>query len=47
MDAFDYAGSGVVFSRNVVRDNAGPGIVVISATGLADHAELLQLRTAA
>ena len=33
MDAFAYAGSGVVFSRNLVRDNAGPGIVVINATG--------------
>ena len=33
MDAYSYAGSGVVFSRNIVRDNAGPGIVVIQATG--------------
>ena len=34
MDAYAFAGSGVVFSRNIVRDNAGPGIVVINATGL-------------
>ena len=33
MDAYSYTGSNVVFSRNVVRDNAGPGIVVISASG--------------
>ncbi len=29
MDAYAVTGSGVVFSRNLVRDNAGPGIVVI------------------
>ena len=34
MDAYSVAGSGVVFSRNVVRNNAGPGIVVIDATGI-------------
>jgi hypothetical protein len=43
MDAYAFAGSGVVFSRNIVRDNAGPGIVVINATGLQIHAELVQL----
>jgi len=30
---FSPDGSNVVFSRNVVRDNAGPGIVVMDATG--------------
>jgi uncharacterized repeat protein (TIGR01451 family) len=34
MDAFAFTGNNVEFSRNIVRDNAGPGIVVISATGL-------------
>jgi hypothetical protein len=34
MDAYAATGAGVVFSRNVVRDNAGPGIVVIQATGI-------------
>ncbi len=34
MDVFAATGSGVVFSRNLVRDNAGPGIVVISSTGI-------------
>jgi parallel beta-helix repeat protein len=34
MDAYNATGSGVVFSRNVVRDNAGPGIVVIQASGI-------------
>jgi parallel beta-helix repeat protein len=33
MDAYALTGSAVVFSRNVVRDNAGPGIVVIQASG--------------
>lgn len=30
---YAYAGSSVVFSRNVVRDNAGPGILLMSASG--------------
>lgn len=34
MDVYAATGAGVVFSRNVVRDNAGPGIVVIQATGI-------------
>ena len=34
IDAYSVAGSGVVFSRNLVRDNAGPGILVINATGI-------------
>jgi parallel beta-helix repeat protein len=33
MAAYDYAGSSVVFSRNVVRDNAGPGVRVMNASG--------------
>jgi len=33
MAAYDYAGSNVVFSRNIVRDNAGPGVLVMDATG--------------
>jgi hypothetical protein len=33
MAAYDYAGSGVAFSRNVVRDNAGPGIMLMRVTG--------------
>jgi hypothetical protein len=34
MDVYAATGSGVVFSRNVVRDNAGPGILLIQATGI-------------
>jgi hypothetical protein len=34
IDAFALAGSGVVFSRNVIRANAGPGIVVMSSSGV-------------
>lgn len=33
MAAYDYAGSSVVFSRNLVRDNAGPGVLVMNANG--------------
>jgi parallel beta-helix repeat protein len=33
MAAYDYSGSGVVFSRNLVRDNAGPGIMIMNANG--------------
>ncbi len=33
MAAYDYAGSSVVFSRNLVRDNAGAGIMVMNASG--------------
>jgi hypothetical protein len=33
MAAYDYAGSGVAFSRNVIRDNAGPGIMLMRVTG--------------
>jgi parallel beta-helix repeat protein len=33
MAAYDYAGSNVVFSRNLVRDNAGAGILVMNANG--------------
>ena len=33
MAAYDYVGSSVVFSRNIVRDNAGPGILLIRGTG--------------
>jgi hypothetical protein len=34
MDAYAATGSGLVFSRNVVRDNAGPGIIVMQSTGV-------------
>ena len=33
LSGFAYAGSGIVFSRNIVRDNAGPGITVINGSG--------------
>ena len=33
MAAYDYSGSSVVFSRNLVRNNAGPGIFLMRATG--------------
>ena len=33
MAAYDYAGSNVVFSRNLIRDNAGAGILVMAASG--------------
>jgi len=33
MAAYDYAGSSVVFSRNDVRNNAGPGVLVMNASG--------------
>jgi hypothetical protein len=33
MAAYDYTGGAVVFSRNLVRDNAGPGIMLMRATG--------------
>jgi parallel beta-helix repeat protein len=33
MAAYDYAGTNVVFSRNVIRDNAGPGLLVMNASG--------------
>ena len=33
MAAYDYSGSSVVFSRNLVRNNAGPGIMLMRATG--------------
>jgi hypothetical protein len=33
MAAYDYSGSGVVFSRNLVRDNAGAGVLVMNANG--------------
>lgn len=32
MAAYDYSGSGVVFSRNVVRDNGGPGVMLMRVT---------------
>jgi hypothetical protein len=34
MDAYAATGSGLVFSRNLVRDNAGPGIIVMQSTGV-------------
>jgi parallel beta-helix repeat protein len=34
IDAFAATGSGLVFSRNLVTGNAGPGIVVITSTGV-------------
>jgi hypothetical protein len=33
LSGFNYVGSNVVFSRNILRDNAGPGITVISGSG--------------
>jgi hypothetical protein len=33
MAAYDYAGSNVVFSRNLIRDNAGAGVLVMNANG--------------
>jgi len=33
MAAYDYAGSNVVFSRNLIRDNAGAGLLVMRASG--------------
>ena len=33
MAAYDYTGNAVVFSRNLVRDNGGPGIMLMRATG--------------
>jgi parallel beta-helix repeat protein len=33
MAAYDYSGSSVLFNRNLIRDNAGPGIMVMSANG--------------
>ena len=33
MAAYAYAGSNVVFSRNLIRDNAGAGILVMTANG--------------
>ncbi len=34
MDAYSVTGTGLVFSRNLVTGNAGPGILVIQATGV-------------
>ena len=33
MAAYDYAGTNVVFSRNLIRDNAGAGVLIMQATG--------------
>jgi len=33
MAAYDYAGTSVVFSRNLIRDNAGAGVLIMQATG--------------
>jgi len=33
MAAYDYAGTNVIFSRNVIRDNAGAGLLVMNASG--------------
>ena len=33
MAAYDYSGSNVVFSRNLIRDNAGGGVLVMLASG--------------
>jgi hypothetical protein len=33
MAAYDYVGSNVVFSRNLIRDNAGAGLLVMNASG--------------
>ena len=42
MAAYDYAGSNVVFSRNLIRDNAGAGIAGHERQRHDDHAEQLQ-----
>jgi len=34
IDAYGVTGNGVVFSRNVVRNNAGPGILVRTSSGI-------------
>ena len=41
MAAYDYAGTNVVISRNLIRDNAGAGVLVMNATGTTDFAEQL------
>jgi hypothetical protein len=33
MAAYDYSGTSVVFNRNLIRDNAGAGILVMNANG--------------
>ena len=33
MAAYDYSGSAVTFSRNLIRDNAGAGVLVMNANG--------------
>jgi hypothetical protein len=33
MAAYDYSGSAVLFSRNLIRDNAGAGVLVMNANG--------------
>lgn len=33
LSAFNYTGNGVVFSRNILQGNAGPGIIIISGSG--------------
>jgi hypothetical protein len=33
MTAYDYAGTNVVFSRNLIRDNAGAGVLIMNANG--------------
>jgi hypothetical protein len=33
MAAYDYSGSAVIFSRNLIRDNAGAGVLVMNANG--------------
>jgi len=35
MAAYDYSGAAVVFSRNLIRDNAGAGVLVMNASGTA------------
>jgi hypothetical protein len=35
MAAYDYSGSAVAFSRNLIRDNAGAGVLVMNANGTA------------
>ena len=42
MAAFDYAGTNVVFSRNLIRDNAGAGVLVMQRQRHDDHAEQFQ-----
>ena len=44
MAAYDYAGTNVVFSRNLIRDNAGAGVLIMQANWHEDFAEQLHFQ---